>query len=84
MSYPFDTMRTTAEGSRKENLWMIRTKRVGTNDGEQGNNRSNSSIVSKTSKGLWTSMDPSSLAVLRDILHPLQKLVAPKHSLTPL
>ena len=83
-SSPFDTKRLTAEGPRKENRWTIRTKRVGTNDREQGNSRSDSSRISKTSKKLWTSMDPSSLAILRDILHPLQKLIAPKHSLAPL
>uniref|UniRef100_A0A0D3AC33 Uncharacterized protein n=1 Tax=Brassica oleracea var. oleracea TaxID=109376 RepID=A0A0D3AC33_BRAOL len=69
-----DTVITTAKRPRKENCWAIRTKRVGTNDREQGNNRSDSSKVSKTSKGLWTSMDPSSLAILHDILHPLQTL----------
>ena len=69
-------MKITGEKAREREPLKGRTERVGTIVREQANSRSGRSRVSKTSKGLWTSIDPSSLAILRDILHPLQKLVA--------
>ncbi|KAL0689570.1 hypothetical protein Bca4012_089248 [Brassica carinata] len=65
-------MRIMRGEPRKSEPLRGRKERAGTNDREQANSQSSRASVSKTSKGLSTSMDPSSLAILRDILHPLQ------------